>query len=49
MIVTLREEFEMYMFKFHGNRYNLTIDRDGYYASEVTKRMFEVYQLYWNK
>lgn len=45
----MHKSFEAYMKGTHGNRYNLTIDRDGYYASEVVKRMFEVYQLYWNK
>lgn len=36
-------EFEQLVRKRWGNRYNLTKDRDGWYASETVKRMYDVW------
>lgn len=37
------KEFEDMVVSLYGNRYSFEIDQDGYYAREVTKRMYDIY------
>ncbi|MGE4862457.1 hypothetical protein [Yersinia ruckeri] len=41
----MSETFEQLVIKRHGNRYNLQKDRDGYYANQTVKRMYEFWCL----
>lgn len=42
--LTMRDfEFERYVRLQHGERYSFETDMDGYYAREVTKRMYEIW------
>lgn len=36
-------EFEKYVRSMHGRRYSFDTDQEGYYAHEVTKRMYEIW------
>lgn len=36
-------EFEMMVRSLHGNRYSFELAQEGYYAREVTRRMYDIY------
>ncbi|HCM1954474.1 TPA: hypothetical protein N3A08_003569 [Salmonella enterica subsp. salamae serovar 9,46:z4,z24:z39:z42] len=39
----MNKEFEIWVHRRYGNRYDLTRDDYGFYCREVVKRMFEVW------
>ncbi|EEO2381451.1 hypothetical protein G6D77_002045 [Salmonella enterica] len=39
----MNKEFEIWVLRRYGNRYDLTSDDYGFYRREVVKRMFEVW------
>lgn len=39
----MNKEFEIWVLRRYGNRYDLTRDSYGFYYQEVVKRMFEVW------
>ncbi|EHN1753727.1 TPA: hypothetical protein ACF0UC_003953 [Salmonella enterica] len=39
----MNKEFEIWVLRRYGNRYDLTRDDYGFYCWEVVKRMFEVW------
>lgn len=36
-------EFEMMVRSLHGERYSFEVDQEGFYAREVTRRMYDIY------
>lgn len=36
-------EFEIMVRSLHGNRYSFELDQEGFYAREVTRRMYDIY------
>lgn len=36
-------EFEYMVKSIHGLRYSFETDQDGYYAREITKRMYDIF------
>ncbi len=39
----MNKEFEIWVLRRYGNRYDLTWDIEGFYCREIVRRMFDVW------